>query len=308
MTLKYRLLLCLAVAAALPLSAERRTVSPPDAEEGAPGFRYQLAQTLTPGLTPHVIKFVLVDGAGRQVVTDTFTGTLKKQLVSPIFILFRDDSSAYTAARERARSLSVQLDGKEVDHLSFGDLERRAANLMVKGLRAPFVNPPPRLTRGTSPSAASVSGGFARKFVPTTETETWEGCQDDEYCYDQWNYCNENCAPWDPYLPCQDCNSNLSACTGGIETNSWSENTIASYSLIEYECKAPENHDIYGLYTIHVHHQEFQAWYCNEADGAHYFTINTVDSYFDQYCYSLVYPNYPLCTIYPPVSVLGCLF
>ncbi|HEY2324161.1 MAG TPA: hypothetical protein VGJ82_14985, partial [Thermoanaerobaculia bacterium] len=218
------------------LAGESRTIAP-RAGEGptAPGFRYQLHETIIPGDLPHVIHFLLTDERGKMVVGDTFTVKSRKQIVDPVFLLFRDDPTAYEAARDRARQIVVSFDGSERERLTFAELQQRAT-IPVADAHPFYANPKPRLRKSAAPN---LSAELMARFRPTTFTESWTGCNDDDYCYAQWDYCNANCAPWDPYNPCEACDSNLEACTGGVKTAEWTDDTVTStttYSPTTYAC------------------------------------------------------------------------
>jgi hypothetical protein len=282
--------------ASTAFAAPGRLLSPNDNQPTAPGYRYRLAATLTAGQS-HIITFTLRDDHGQKVVTDTFSATqLKRDIVEPIFILFRDDPDAFSQARDHAADVVVYADGKQVDHLTFSALKLDAAALDGFQPHAFFVNPRPRLIRHQPANEANSSPATnaARKSIkPTTFTESWAGCNDDDYCYAQWNYCNENCAPWDPYNPCEACNSNLEACTGGIKTAEWTEDTDVSQTATSYY--GCHNGNLYNEVTHHFHRQTFQTWMCDEADGTHWFTINTAESYYDLPCWEDYFPGYPGC-------------
>jgi hypothetical protein len=272
------------------LAGESRIIAPRAAEQpSAPGFRYQLQETIEAGDVMHAIRFVLTDDHGQTVVDDTFTVKSRKQIVGPIFLLFRDDLTAYEAARDRARLVVVSFDGSERERLSFTELQRRAT--IAPPQAHPFyANPKPRLRKTAAPN---LSAELMERFRPTTYTESWQGCNDDDYCYPQWDYCNANCAPWDPYNPCEACNSNLEACTGGIKTAEWTDDTATSESSTDnYGCHSGT---LYREITIHHHTQTYQTWMCDEADGTHWFTINTAESYYDLPCWRSWIPNWNGC-------------
>lgn len=255
------------------------------------GIAYRLEVIIPNDRQTHVVEFTLNDSEKHMVASDRFTFRLAakaSQLVNPIFVLFSSDGS-YAAAQLKAQRALITVDGKIFDETSFADFQGRAIDLSTVdpsrvAFGAPFVRAAakrPVLQVQPDPVAAAA----ARRLRLTPNTDTWNGCNDDDYCYAQWNYCNENCSPYDPYLPCSACNSNLEACTGGIETNSWSENTYVSQAFVQYVCDVNATTHTYAQFDQTWRHREYQTWLCQEADGDHYTTINTVDYNFHQYCY-----------------------
>jgi hypothetical protein len=295
-----RIALTLFLVTPLSLFADdSRAAGPRRGGEGptAPGFRYQLQQTIAPGDSPHTIRFLLTGERGDMVVDDTFTVKSRKQIVNPVFLLFRDDPTAYENARDRARQVVVSFDGGELERLTFSELQRRAA-IPPPDAHPFYANPKPRLRK--TPAMPDLTAELMGRFRPTTYTESWAGCNDDDYCYAQWDYCNENCAPWDPYNPCEQCDSNLEACTGGVKTAEWTENTHTSTTQNSPTTYACHNGNMYIEDTQHYHSQTYQTWMCDEADGTHWFTINTAESYFDLTCFDLYAVGWPTCSWTPP--------
>ena len=271
---------------AAPSSHDPRT----PAEIGA-GIRYQLSDVLGTSSKIHTIFFVLSDQEGKTVVTERFIGRVPKGMPTPTFAILRDaDARAEVSAR--AASLIVTVDGQLVESISLKELVRRGSDLMaMDASRSPFVSARPKGIATSSPAVPAAGSMASRKLTPHQQ-DTWNGCDDDEYCTAQWNYCNENCAPWDPYNPCEACNSNYTECTGGDELSDWTDDTIISSTPGLSVCGDPSQiyaqFKTYTQYSNYTHHQEFQYFRCLEEDGYHYTTVTVSDTYYIAYCYHLI--------------------
>jgi hypothetical protein len=289
-------------------SLSSATPSSPDPRSRAttgPGIRYQLAEVLGADSKIHTIMFVLYDSAGKTVVSEKFTGRLPKGLTNPIFALFRD-GDAFAEATGRAKSLTVTLDGRFVENIPFRELQSRASDLTaIDSSRSPFLNRRPKgiaISATEAPAAIKTAGP---KPHPHQE-DVWPGCNQDDYCLAQWNYCNDNCSPWDPYNPCQACDSNWTECTGGVELSAWSEDTLVSYSFVLFACNVQRT-QTWTYDNLYIHHQEFQSWLCQEEDGNHYNTVTTADYYYTTHCYAAYSMSSCLSSDFPD-AYIDCTF
>jgi hypothetical protein len=279
-------MLCASLSTAASPSGDPRTVA-----GIGPGIRYRLTGALEPSSKIHTIFFVLYDTTGKTVVAEKFTGQVPKGLDDPTFALLRDED-ARAEAIARATSLIVTVDGHLVDTMPLKELLRRADNLVaMDSSSSPFVNVRPKGTAIPPPVAAPTTQIAGPKPHPHQE-DVWPGCNQDDYCLAQWNYCNDNCSPWDPYNPCQACDSNWTECTGGVELSAWSSDTLiystpglnvcGDYSQFYAQFQT------YVQYSNYTRHQEFQYWRCTDDYGDHYTTFTTVDAYSYSYCYHVV--------------------
>jgi hypothetical protein len=277
-----------------------------------PGLAYQLHATIPADGKSHEVQFVLYDGRGAVVARDTVTVHLAPMygpLDGAVFTLFHDEK-VNAEAQRRGASLAVTLDGTRVEEITFAEFLRGATELVaLESSRIPFGGEFARTAKPRAEASKPALSAVIPKLRLKADTETWNGCADDEYCYAQWNYCNENCAPWDPYLPCQACNSNLTECTGGTMTTSWSDDDVTSSTFNGYFCDTFTPGPPYGNHTTEkwtftIRHREYQTWKCSEEDGDHYTTINTVDTTHTEVCYHEI-NNY--CVGYS-VSANGCTF
>jgi hypothetical protein len=261
-----------------------------------PGLAYRLDATIPADGNAHQLEFVLYDAHRGVVARETFTVKLALRygpVASPIFTIFHSAQAA-AEARRRADALVVEMDGARVEEIPYSELLSRASELtLIDSSRIAFGGEFARTAGdrvGVPKAPQALHDAAAPKLRLQTETESWQGCADDEYCYAQWNYCNENCAPWDPYLPCQACNSNLTECTGGTMTNSWSTNDLVSQTHNRNVCDAFDP-GTFEEWTSEIRHREYQTWRCTEEDGDHYTTINTVDSTHYETCYTQAINN-----------------
>ncbi|HEV7570617.1 MAG TPA: hypothetical protein VGQ21_03875 [Thermoanaerobaculia bacterium] len=274
-------------ASAAPASPDTKTPG-----KISPGIRYQLMGALDGSSKIHTIFFVLYDTAGKMVVTEKFTGRMPKAFANPVFALLRDDD-ARAAVMARATSMIVTVDGQLVDKISMNEFLRRAGDLVaLDSSLSPFTSARTKVDAAPSRQAPKAPGTASSTLHPRRE-DTWQGCANDEYCAAQWTYCNDNCSPWDPYNPCEACNSNYTECTGGVELDAWSEDTLIS-STAEPLPVCGDLTQIYAQfktytqYTNYTHHQEFQYWRCSDGEGDHYTVVTTVDNYSYSYCYHLI--------------------
>ena len=203
----------------------------------------------------------------------------------PSFVLLREEELQNSVFGTPRVIVEVRIDGHDLTTFKLSELESRDPlnrdHVLNSAQRS-------RLAAGTANGAKRIGANAAAVIAATTASrhiatvEFQCPTSDWSYCEEEFNACDATCDPYDPYNNCQACRDNYNYCVNGQpQGQPVTEETVVSYTDGQFYC-ALDGSGMYRSRTQHVHHVEYQYWWCKESGQYQEVTSNY---YFDRVCF-----------------------